>query len=364
MYPVDGAGFALLQSFYEAHYASDRARDVHYGSLTARRIDPEHSVVTRDWYFSSIAAAFYRQWYARCHVDDLSFAVFDAHDRQLLTVPCTIFRNTSLCNYNQPVVLIPGPEHRAAIDPGLRAKLVRTALRHLDMLATEYLAHAFLVSADGPEWEEPIFAFAAPRPHFVTVRSQPTSDLNESNESLFASLRGRYRGYVNAGRRAYSHLTYSGEDLRSHRERVRNCALALSAPEHVLPEHELDHSLELCIRGQGEASLAFSADGRAVGVTLIVDDGHTAMYAVGAYAKDAAGPPISHWMLFDAMLRAKGRGMRWFFLSHIPGPRYDFDGLRLVDTGADRTGYKFFKLGFANRIRRWTSFRIWAEDAD
>lgn len=364
LYPIDESGFALLDRFYRERYAQGRLSDVRYGPFTARPTDSQRSAVTRDWYFSPRSTAYYLTWYGPYHCDDLSFALFDSSDRQLLTVPCTIFGKHSLCNFNQPIVLIPDPDREVA--PAVRASLVRTALRHLDMLATEYLAYSFLVGADDQEWEEPIFAFASARPHFITVRSQPTTDLSESRDKLFAGLRKSYRACVNAGQRAYRLQAYSGEALRSQRDWIRSCILDLRLRGHetLLPEYLPDHGLELCIHGGGEASLAVTAEGQVVGATVIVDDGSTAMYSYGEFAKADVGPPVSHWMVFEAMLRAKERGMRWFFLSHVPDPRFDFDGLRLVDAGKIRDGSKFFKLGFANCIRRRPCLRIWSEDGD
>jgi hypothetical protein len=55
--------------------------------------------------------------------------------------------------------------------------------------------------------------------------------------------------------------------------------------------------------------------------------------------------PLAHWPLFDAILRAKARGLEWF----------DIGELRHRDDASDKeASIGFFKRGFTSRIEART----------
>lgn len=96
------------------------------------------------------------------------------------------------------------------------------------------------------------------------------------------------------------------------------------------------------VAGNGELSLGWLGDAL-VSATLTIDRGETAYYTSGVYDRERFDQPISHWPVFEAMLRAKARGRRWF----------DMGQLATAENGASdkEANIGFFKRGFVRNSR-------------
>jgi hypothetical protein len=364
LYPLESRGFHILDQFYTSSSTLERLslNETRAAGYAVRPLEAIATTARRDWYLSDLAFQFYATWYEGYHFDELSFQIVDARGQLLLTVPCTIFRDSPMTYFNQPIVFIAEPALIQSSTIGERKKVVALAMRQLESLATEYLSYSFLATAENDELEEALYSVVSDRRNFITVRSQPIVALDATDDELFRSIRRRYKTLVSASRKSYETSYYSGDLLERESEWIRQCFLSLSADTYILPANELDFCLQLCCSGRGEVQIARGRDGNVAGAQIVADDGLTTIYAIGAYGKSEQKLPVSHGMMFNSMIRAKNRGMKSFFLSHIPDPRYDFNGFGVIDAGADRDGYKFFKLGFANKMRRWTSFRIMPDE--
>ena len=90
------------------------------------------------------------------------------------------------------------------------------------------------------------------------------------------------------------------------------------------------------VSGSGDLVLG-SIDGQLVSGTLILDAGDTAYYSSGAYDRSRFDKPLAHWPLFNAILRAKNRGLRWFDVGEIGG-----------SGSAKEQSIAYFKGGFSS----------------
>ena len=77
------------------------------------------------------------------------------------------------------------------------------------------------------------------------------------------------------------------------------------------------------------------------GDQLVFDGTETVQYASGAYVRERFDQPLAHWPMFDAVVRAKQRGRRWFDVGEIR---------HRSDVGDKEAAIGFFKRGFTNRF--------------
>jgi hypothetical protein len=111
------------------------------------------------------------------------------------------------------------------------------------------------------------------------------------------------------------------------------------------PQASWDAMFDWMTTGGGELSLGALADGELVSGLMVVDGATTAYYASAANDRDRFDKPISHWPLFNAIVRSRARGMRWFDLGDIPAR---------ASVSAKEHNIGYFKSGFATRSVSWT----------
>jgi hypothetical protein len=90
--------------------------------------------------------------------------------------------------------------------------------------------------------------------------------------------------------------------------------------------------------GRGELSLGFLQDGTLAAGSIVIDRGTTSYYASGVYDRDLFPKPVSHWPVFDSMLRAKQRGMARFDLGEVT-PRAAAASTKEADIGHFKRGF-------------------------
>ena len=166
-------------------------------------------------------------------------------------------------------------------------------------------------------------------------------DLDAPHEAIAANIRKSYRSLISWGKRSIA-LTYVNHDnpdfemFNLYREFHQQIAGRITRPRK-----SWDIMFESIAGGSGELSLGRDASGVLISATLVIDGGGVAQYSSGAYDRAQFDKPIGHWPLFDAILRAKARGMSLFELGDIPAAGIASD--KEVSIGR-------FKRGFAGRL--------------
>ncbi len=72
------------------------------------------------------------------------------------------------------------------------------------------------------------------------------------------------------------------------------------------------------VEGCGELVLAFLDDDVLVSGTMVVDGRQTSTYASAVNDRSRFDKPLGHWPLYNAIVRSKQRGLRYFDLGEIP----------------------------------------------
>jgi len=165
-------------------------------------------------------------------------------------------------------------------------------------------------------------------------------DLCETTAALRSDLRDSYRSLVNWGERSLS-MEYCNE-ARPDRELFRSYEVLHEqvVGRRTRSEASWNVMFDFVARGRGELALA-SLEGELVAGMLVFDGALTTQYASAAYVREHFDHSLAHWPLFNAIVRARERGLRWFDV----GPIRHRD-----DVGDKEASIGFFKRGFTNRI--------------
>ncbi len=109
--------------------------------------------------------------------------------------------------------------------------------------------------------------------------------------------------------------------------------------------------------GHGEISAGFTPDGNCIGVVVILDDHGKSLYHAGHYVEDKRGKRHSHFMVFDALARAKERKSDRFYFSTLDPDPYETNGRSFAPDPRMVMG-RFFMRGFAtDAVRQLTYVR-------
>ena len=166
-------------------------------------------------------------------------------------------------------------------------------------------------------------------------------DLEAPLEAITSNIRKSYRSLINWGKRSIS-LTYVNRDnpdfdmFNLYQELHQRIAGRITRPQT-----SWDIMFETIAGGGGELSLGRDASGGLISATLVIDGGGVSQYSSGVYDRKHFDKPIGHWPLYDAILRARSRGMSLFELGEIPA----------AGTASDKeVSIGHFKRGFAGRL--------------
>jgi hypothetical protein len=169
-------------------------------------------------------------------------------------------------------------------------------------------------------------------------------DLSHPDASLRSDVRSSYRSLLNWGQRSLSMSYCNASEANRARFGQYEELHEQVAGRRTRPQASWDVMYDFVAGGRGELTLA-SLDGDVVAGLLVFDGTATAHYASAAYVRERFEHPLAHWPLFDAILRAKARGLEWF----------DIGELRHRDDVTDKeASIGFFKRGFTNRIEART----------
>ena len=70
-------------------------------------------------------------------------------------------------------------------------------------------------------------------------------------------------------------------------------------------------------QGTAELSLAYLEQDQLVGCVYVADAGETSYYSMGIFNRELFDKPLSHFPVYDAILRAKSRGIEIFDLGEV-----------------------------------------------
>ncbi len=266
---------------------------------------------------------------------DCSFLVTDG-GAPALFVQCSL-REGVLSHYGFPVRF----HFRAGPEAADALRCARLALGHMDeTAAAKGIREARISGGPADGLLSPVDRACLDRAGRPELRMRAEADLSRPEDSLRRDVRDSYRSLINWGRRNLRLVYVNAEnpdrslmdDYADFHARTAGRTVHGDATWAALFGH--------ISAGSGEATMGYLDGGELVASSMVVDGDHTALYFSAVYDRDRFDKPMGHWPLFDAMVRAKARGRRYFDLGEF---------FAQGTAGEKEYNIGFFKKGFTSR---------------
>ncbi len=268
-------------------------------------------------------------------LEDCSFLVTDG-GAPALFVQCSL-REGVLSHYGFPVRF----HFRAGPEAADALRCARLALGHMDeTAAAKGIREARISGGPADGLLSPVDRACLDRAGRPELRMRAEADLSRPEEALRRDVRDSYRSLINWGRRNLRLVYVNAEnpdrslmdDYADFHARTAGRTVHGDATWAALFGH--------ITAGSGEATMGYLEDGELVASSMVVDGDLTALYFSAVYDRDRFDKPMGHWPLFDAMVRAKARGRRYFDLGEF---------FAQGTAGEKEYNIGFFKKGFTSR---------------
>ena len=238
---------------------------------------------------------------------DHTFAIVDDAG-PLAIIFCDLTAKEALTRFGSPIELLQRPD----LPLTARRQVVRDGLSELQRIArgngrSEILLRTSCRTDPAGAWAARLLDLGAmPRPSLRAI-----FDLVDSDEALLEDMSQGHRRHIRWGMKnlALSAVDAANPD-RSAFDSFRRLHAEV-AGRTTRPAASWEAMFALIAEGSGDLVLS-SLDGELMGGTLVLDDEETAYYASGAYRREHMDKPLSHFPLFLAAQRARGRGRRRF----------------------------------------------------
>ena len=268
-------------------------------------------------------------------LEDCSFLVTDG-GAPALFVQCSL-REGVLSHYGFPVRFHFG----AGVEAADALRCARFALGHMDeTAAAKGIREGRICGGPADGLLSPVDRACLDRAGRPELRMRAEADLSRPEEALRRDVRDSYRSLINWGRRNLRLVYVNAEnpdrslidDYADFHARTAGRTVHGAATWAALFGH--------IAAGRGEAAMGYLDGGELVASSMVVDGDLTALYFSAVYDRDRFDKPMAHWPLFDAMVRAKARGRRYFDLGEF---------FAQGTTNEKEYNIGFFKKGFTSR---------------
>lgn len=287
------------------------------------------------WDAHPLAGGFAHRLYptvAPGHVDH-SFQVVGPSG-PLVLVRCSGF-GPDISLYGLPLVLAA----KQGLSPREEKKALSQALDHLKILGQRIGATRAIIGGAVQAEADILAALCIDRQAKGETKAWIVADLAQDLAVLKRDVRDSYRSLINWGERNITLRSASGPTAeRAVFDLFPAFHAQVSGRERGA--RYWDVYWQEILSGQAELLLGWLADGTLVSGSIVVGAGQTAYYASGVYARDQFDKPLGHWPLWQAMVRAKAAGYRWFDAGEIADHWQSSD---------KESNIAFFKRGFSSR---------------
>jgi hypothetical protein len=275
---------------------------------------------------------------------DASFAVLDNFGAPLALVWCNIHEG-ALSYFGKPI--------RLFIQNDLlnTADVTEAALQELSRVAETRRVSGVAVREDvvGAVLT-PLGKGCVNRGGRAEVVQHGICDLSFDEAALRRTLRKSFQSLLNAGKRTMRLVYFNAANPDMALLEAYRAFHAKVAGRATRSDESWRAMADVITGGRGELALGYLDGEELVSGTMTFDGTETAYYASGVYDRSRFDKPLSHFPLFDAVMRSGHRGLRYFDLGSLPARG-------TVSDKEYNIGY--FKRGFATSVEmhlvwRWT----------
>ena len=272
------------------------------------------------------------------------FAVMDGNDPLLLAPATSSVDNISM--FGLPLTL----GFRENVGTKRRKKAFATAFEQLQKIAKKNkvlsasIAGGFSNERLSPGDIACIDQNAKPESHIHAI----VENIHDET-SIHRELRSSYRSLVNWGRQALQLVYVNAEepDRQRFEEFLAFHAKVAGGQRHGKDYWNVFWQEITC--GNGELSLGYLPDGALASGTLAIDAGKTTYYTSGVYDRSMLDKPISHFPVFNSILRAGNRGTK----------EYDLGEIFTIGSASEKeVQISLFKKGFTSTFRLRTTWKV------
>ena len=229
----------------------------------------------------------------------------------------------------------------AGIDASLRSVVLKAAFEEIDRVAADLGVREVRVAEAGLAGEiSDVGQLCIARQAAPTLLMSAMADLTADEAALSRHVRKSYKSLINWGRRELT-LRYVNAETpdRSLYDAFKDLHRVV-AGRVTRSQASWDAAFDWIRWGHAELALGYMSDALVAG-TMFRDGDRTTRYTTAAYDRSRFDKPISHWPVFDAMLRGKSRGCQLADLGQVPA-------FGSVDAKAYQIGQ--FKKGLTGRL--------------
>lgn len=230
----------------------------------------------------------------------------------------------------------------------------KVVLIYLQHVVRSFGANRFVIGepagAGGLLYKQIIKRF---RLYAAEVWDQPYVDLTQDESRIFTAVRKSYKSNINWCAKHLEVQYLSGADISGdnvpyvyaviqdlHREIIEKYTDGMTTELFM-------HPMFMCKNGQGEVAIAKTADGTPWGITVTTYDGGIGYYAL-AGSRIFEGRNVGHFIAYDAIKRAKAKGMTKYVMNRPFGPSITLDGTAAKVSIERSSNIAFFKRGFSD----------------
>ncbi|MGC8485751.1 MAG: GNAT family N-acetyltransferase [Candidatus Baltobacteraceae bacterium] len=287
-------------------------------------------------------------------VDNLSFHVL-LQGRIVATVPLLVYAD-HIGSWVRWVDGMPGiPVEIAYADyVPKRQEINNVIATHLVSLARRYSIREFLFQ-EAPDSKASLARALGRRFRYsAELWDRPIVDLTLENGLLFKGVRKSYKSSINWGMRNLRMEYLSGsmlDDVEIARmySLLRICQADLYGHFGDAFSRQLfDEAMHMCTHGSGEVAISYTFDNSVCGVIISSDAGGKSYYALGGSRVVEGRRSPSHWLVYNAIQRAKVRGNLEYHLGRLFGAPISVSGCATRIMSKREIDLSFFKHGFSD----------------
>lgn len=147
--------------------------------------------------------------------------------------------------------------------------------------------------------------------------SWATCDLSLSEAQLHKHIRKSYTSLINAGRRDLRVVYYNGQTCEHWMLSLYRDFHARVAGRITRSEASWAATRDMIVNDHAELVLGYRDDLLVAGLIIFYGT-ERAYYASAVNLRSQFDKPLGHFLLWDAILRSRARGLRWFDLGELP----------------------------------------------
>lgn len=264
-----------------------------------------------------------------------------------------------LTQFGEPITI------RKATDASdeLFLRAVEVSVHCLEQIAQQVKTKTILIAgpkldADegDPEMnpESPVNRACQKRKAGIMISTEGFVDLSLGESGIHKKLRKSYRSLINWGRKNIRMEYYNADNpnrkLLDEYQSLRERGRWVSVTDPVLSFFQ-----DTIESGNGELAVGYLDGTTPMASTLTIWAGKSTRYVAGNYPDKSKEQPLSHWPLYDAIIRSLERGDRYFSMGKLHLHDSQFQGSEPRRRKMQSIG--FFKKGFCTNLANqiyWT----------